>query len=79
MATTKSRRARRALQHAEQSFIDKLLDEYTADPNEALKKCYEHFGKDQFENALKIYLHQHVIGTALKLAMKHCLTKKEGI
>jgi hypothetical protein len=73
MATTRARQARRAIQRAKESFIDKLLDEYTANPNAALRKCYEHFGKDRFENALKIYMHQHVVQTAMALAIKHCV------
>ena len=85
MSTTRSRRIRRqrsfsvqqrAQQHREQAIVDQILEEYKKNPNEALNKCFNEFGRDEFENALRVHLHRHVAMVAYQLAIKDCVREK---
>ena len=73
VTTTKARQLRRATQRFQETVIDKLLDKYTQNPNAALERCFDVFGRERFENALRVYLHQHVAKVAMELAVKHCM------
>ena len=70
MVATRSPKIRRSREPKQQKLIDRLLDHYARNPDEALRVCFEHFGREKFENALRIYLHQHVAKVAMELAIK---------
>lgn len=73
MSTTRSRRERRAKSQKIASEAERITDIYLKNPNAALQSCYQAFGKEKFQNALQMHLANHVVETAVKLAVKKCM------
>lgn len=63
-------------QDALATMIDNVLDEYARNPNAALEICCKQFGRERFQNSLRVYIHQHVAKTAMQLAMKRCFEQE---
>lgn len=74
--TTLSRKIRRAEQKFDSKIMDAFLTLYSQDPNAALKWCFEKFGKEKFEYALKLWIETETAQRAMVYAIRRCTHKE---
>lgn len=78
MSATKVRKLRRQQQRVIATAPEQIADAYNEDPNKALVLGYEIFGRENFEKAVRVYLHQHWAKVAFMLAARRCIAKQGG-
>ena len=72
--TTRARTLRRENERVTLSAIDVMLDVYNQDPNQALRLCFKWFGKDKFQQVLKMYIHRNLIKMSFVKAVQKCMS-----
>jgi hypothetical protein len=66
-----------ALTFAEKKLLATLTENYAVAPNETLMDCFQRFGKQEFQDVLRIILPHHLVDVSMRMAIRRCIFKQK--